>query len=350
MTLQALVLVLCLAATYAASWLLTWFALLYARRSRLLDVPNERSSHDLPTPRGGGIGMVLTWLVAMAALAWWELLPLPWITAWAGGGALVAAAGWRDDHRSVHPGLRLLIQVVAASWAVLWLGGLPEINLGPASLKLGAGGTVLAVLGIVWLTNLYNFMDGIDGLAASQAVGTSLAASCLAWAAGAENLAIACLSLGAVSAGFLSWNWPPAKIFMGDVGSGWLGFGFGVLAVAGEHQGAVPLLVWVVLLSAFVWDATYTLLARVARGERWYNAHRNHAYQRAVQGGASHRTVTESVMALNLFCFWPAAWLAARAPDLMPGVLMGTALASVALWWSIRRWETRKRKHRAAVS
>jgi glycosyltransferase WbpL len=337
------VLALFLAVTFAAAWGLTWLALLYARRSELLDFPNERSSHDTPTPRGGGIGMVVAWLAALTVLAASDLIPLRWAVAWIGGGTLVAAVGWQDDHRGVHPAVRLLVQGTGACWAVLWIGGLPDLDLGPIRLSLGTAGAPLAVLGIVWLTNLYNFMDGIDGLAASQAAGTSVVAGLLAWTAGAPGLAMTCLSLAAVSAGFLLWNWPPARIFMGDVGSGWLGFSFGVLALAGERSATVPIVVWIVLLSVFVWDATYTLLARVARRERWYNSHRAHAYQRAVQGGISHRGVTVSVLVLNCFWFWPAAWVAARDAVLMPAVLVGTALSGAVLWGGIRRWELRKR-------
>ncbi len=337
-------LALLLATTLAVAWLLTWLALVYARRALLLDIPNERSSHRAPTPRGGGVAMVLAWVAAVTTLWMWGLIPHPWLVAWIVGGLAVAAVGWRDDHRSVGPATRLLVHTAAASWAVLWMGGLPQIDLGLATVSLGPIGALLPVLGIVWLTNLYNFMDGIDGLAATQAVGTSAVAGAILWAAGADALAAACLVMAAASAGFLFWNWPPAKVFMGDVGSGWLGFSFGTLIIAGEQTGALPAAVWVVLLSVFIWDATFTLLARITRGERWYNAHRCHAYQRAVEGGMSHLGVTMAVLMLDIFWFWPAACLAWAEPALLPGVLAATMLSCAGLWRGIQRWEQRKKQ------
>ena len=266
-----------LAVIFLTTWLLTGWVYVYARR-HLLDVPNERSLHAVPTPRGGGLAIVLTWSVLVTLLTLAGLIPLPWSLAWLGGGLLVAGIGSVDDHRSVAARWRLLVHFGAAVWAVFWLGGLPSLQVGPWSLPLGPMGAPLAVVALVWLTNLYNFMDGIDGLAGAEALTVAAVAGMLLWWSGAPALALCCWALAAGSAGFLRWNWPPAKIFMGDVGSGWLGFTLGLLALVGERSGVLPALVWLILLSVFVWDATFTLLQRVWRGQRWYNPHRAHAW------------------------------------------------------------------------
>jgi Fuc2NAc and GlcNAc transferase len=166
--------------------------------------------------------------------------------------------------------------------------------------QLGPIGGLLAVLGIVWATNLYNFMDGIDGIAGGQALCAGVFGGALLLLSGSAGLAAVAFLVAAATAGFLAWNWAPAKIFMGDVGSGFLGFSFGTLAVASENDGGVPLLLWVLLLGVFVVDATVTLLRRTLAGEVPYAAHRDHAYQRAVRSGWSHARVSGWVVAFNL--------------------------------------------------
>lgn len=331
-----------LAVMFVTTWLLTGWVYAYARR-RLLDVPNERSLHAVPTPRGGGLPIVLTWSVLVTLLTFVGLIPLPWSLAWLGGGVLVAGIGWVDDHRSVAAPWRLLVHFGAAAWAVFWLGGPPNLQVGPWFLPLGLLGVPLAVVALVWLTNLYNFMDGIDGLAGTETLTVTAVAGTLLWWSEAPALALSCWALASASAGFLSWNWPPAKIFMGDVGSGWLGFTLGTLALVGERSGTLPALVWLILLSVFVWDATFTLLQRVWRRQRWYNPHRAHAYQRAVQGGMSHRAVTLAVLALNLLVLGPAAALGWAQPRLMLGIVVLTVLTALLLWRKVQRWAPERR-------
>ncbi len=271
----------------------------FALRHALLDVPNERSAHSVPTPRGGGIAIAAAFFSSLALLLWWGVLPRAAGLALLGGGLLVATIGAWDDRRHVAPPWRLLAHVVAALWALFWLGqDLSVIN------------AALALLSMVWLTNLYNFMDGIDGLAGAQALCAALAGGVLLWLSDAQGLALASLALALSSAGFLVWNWPPAKIFMGDAGSGLLGYSFVVLALAGAQSGAMPAWIWLILLAPFVLDATLTLLRRMLRGERWYQAHATHLYQRMVQSGYSHKQVTLAVIILNVTLLWGlAAWL-----------------------------------------
>ncbi len=281
------------------SWLLASRVRLYAL-DRLLDIPNERSSHTAPTPRGGGLAIAVTVIggVLVAAVIRW----IPWDLALAlsGGGAMIAAVGWIDDHRSLSALTRFAVQFFSAAWAMFWLGGLPSLSIGSTVVNLGPAGLILGVVGIVWAINLYNFVDGIDGLAAGEAISTGVIGGAILLAMNQYGLAMVSLLIAAASAGFLPLNWAPAKLFMGDVGSGMLGYLFAVLAIASENAGAIPLLIWVLLLGAFVFDATVTLCRRIARGERWYHAHHSHAYQRMVQAGRSHAMVSSMILLINL--------------------------------------------------
>jgi Fuc2NAc and GlcNAc transferase len=281
------------------SWWLTGVVRRYALARSVLDLPNERSSHVVPTPRGGGLAIALVGLGGVAASWGVGMLLTDVAAALVGGGTAIAAIGWADDRLDLPASWRALVQLAAAAWAVWCLGGLPALSSGAASVSLGGAGSLLAVVGIVWCTNLYNFMDGIDGIAASQAVVAGLAGAGLLAATGLGGLALVPLLMAAGAAGFLVWNWSPAKIFMGDIGSSLLGYMFATIAVASENLGGLPVLGWSLLLGVFIVDATVTLVRRIVRGERWYAAHRSHAYQRLVQAGISHAGVTSRVIGIN---------------------------------------------------
>src|SRR3569832_137976 len=298
---------------FIASLLLTAVIRRYANRC-LLDVPNERSSHKTPTPRGGGLAIGIVFLAVVGLLGIFDMVPASLRIALIGGGALVAAIGWLDDHRHVAAGWRVLVHLASAVWAVYWLNGFPSFSLGHVQLYVSCVGHMLAILGIVWMINLYNFMDGIDGLAADEAVTVALVAAGLLWWGGAPDLALGAALLAAACGGFLWWNWPPAKIFMGDVGSGFLGYCFAVLMLASEKAQALPLTAWLILLAVFVLDATYTLTNHNTHKEKWYTAHRSHAYQRLIQLGHPHVRVTSAVMLVNLLVLAPIAWLVVRQP------------------------------------
>ena len=299
-----------IAAAALLSWLLASRVRLYAL-DKLVDIPNDRSSHSSPTPRGGGLAIVLTVLggIVLAGIMRWITSDLA--LALAGGGTMIAAVGWIDDHSDVQARIRFAVQVAAAAWAIFWLDGMPTLSVGLATVHLGILGTILGVLGIVWAINLYNFVDGIDGLAAGEAITTGTIGGLMLLATGNTGLALISLLIAAASAGFLPLNWAPAKLFMGDVGSGTLGYFFAVLSIASENAGAVPVLIWTLLLGAFVFDATVTLCRRVGNGERWYQAHHSHAYQRLVQAGRSHAQVSSMIFGINLVLALLAivAWL-----------------------------------------
>ena len=298
---------------FAGAWWLTGQVLRYALAKRLLDIPNERSSHSVATPRGGGAAIVVAMLATfpLAASRDW----LPWAHVWAvvGAGALVAAIGFADDRRHLGRRWRLLGHVAAAIWVLAWLGGLPPLHVFGIAADLGWIGHVLAAVYIVWLINLTNFMDGIDGLAATEAV---TVAGCGAWlfalAIPGDRQWIAPALLAAAAGGFLFWNWPPAKIFMGDSGSGFLGLALAALSLQAAWADPALFWSWVILLGVFVVDATVTLLRRALGREPFLNPHRTHAYQHATVRFGAHKPVTIAVAAINVFWLLPLAFLVAR--------------------------------------
>jgi Fuc2NAc and GlcNAc transferase len=288
----------------------------HALKKGILDIPNIRSSHKVATPRGGGLGFVIPFLFSIIILGFLDILSESISLALVGGGIIVAVLGWLDDKNGLTARVRAFFQFLAAIWAVFWLGGFPGLDLGFVNVHLLWFGSLLVVIGMVWMINLYNFMDGIDGIAGIEAISIAGAAGVLLFWNSNTGLVFVCGLLACSVAGFLIWNWPPAKIFMGDVGSGFLGFIFAVLAIASENSGALPLLVWLILLGVFIVDATATLIRRVLKGERWYEAHRTHVYQLAVQAGYSHKQVTLTVLGVNI-ALAAIAWLAVLFHDLL---------------------------------
>ncbi|MBS1875397.1 MAG: glycosyltransferase family 4 protein [Acidobacteria bacterium] len=279
-------------------------------------MPNGRSSHSVAVPRGGGASIVVVFLLAVLWLAQRGIMSGGVGAALVGGGLLIATVGMFDDYFGLSARLRLLIHFAAAAWALWQLDGVGPLHLGWITWDWGWGGQVVALVGLVWMTNLYNFMDGIDGIAGVESICASgLGALLLTWV-GLGGLATGTLVLTGASAGFLVWNWQPAKIFMGDVGSGFLGFVFGVLVIASARERPLLLWPWLILLSVFIVDSTLTLLRRLITGARWYEAHRSHAYQHAARCWSSHSTITLTIATVNtiwLFpfalgaCVWPAA-------------------------------------------
>jgi Fuc2NAc and GlcNAc transferase len=309
---------------------LTYAVLRRARASGLVDIPNARSSHRRPTPTGGGIAIVVAATTGLAALALKALLDAHLLAA-ACGGVIVAAAGLIDDRRRLSPHARLTVHVLAAVWALTLLGGMHVLQLGHSLWMPRAVGYVLGVLGVVWSINLFNFMDGIDGIAAAQAIFMTCAAALLGALAGTgEALVTANLVFGAACAGFVLWNWPPARIFMGDVGSGYIGYMLAVLALAEARSSALALWIWLTLGGVFFVDATVTLARRFLRGERVYEAHRSRAYQTLARRWQSHGRTTGGVTLVNVLWLLPCAWLESRSPQYAAAIAVA-ALAPLAV-------------------
>ena len=312
-------LLIALSFTVLAAWAATGVVRRHAIRVALLDIPNSRSSHAMPIARGGGLAIVLVYLAALLFLHLLGLLDAATVTALAGGGALIAAVGYLDDRKTLPASARFLVHVLTAAWVVAFLGGFADAFLRSFGLHGVLAGSTLAILALAWMTNLFNFMDGIDGIAASETVFICCAGAFIGWWHGADaGLTIAMLALAGATVGFLVWNWPPAKIFLGDVGSGFLGFSLAALGIAVSARGAMPIEVCVILGGVFLVDATCTLLRRMLRGDRWYEAHRTHAYQRLARRWNAHLPVTVVVIAVNVLWLFPWACAAAQFRALAP--------------------------------
>jgi len=305
---------LLLLTVFAAAWALTGALRRYAIRRSVIDIPNERSSHVVPTPRGGGLSVPVVFTLFLVLMFLSGQIEQELLIALGGGGAFVAAIGFWDDHADLSKTLRLTMQFAAAIWAVIWLGGAPTIPLGSQVVELGLPGVLISVISIVWMINLFNFMDGIDAIASIETITVSIAAATILLAAGNPSFSYVLLVLAAATMGFLIWNWPPAKIFMGDGGSSYIGFALAAGAIATSHAGGINLWSWLILLAVFVVDATVTLVVRMLRRERWYEAHRTHAYQHAARAVGSHLPVSLWTGAINLFWLFPLAWLASKRP------------------------------------
>jgi len=299
---------------FVASFSLTAALRCYALRRQLMDVPNARSSHRVPTPRGGGMAIVVTLALAIGALATFGLVADSLALAVLGSGLMVALIGFIDDHGHIAARWRLLGHFVAAGWALFWLGGLPAIPVFGWTLQSGWFAQLVALLFLVWMLNLYNFMDGIDGLASIQAlcvcVGGLFCYAAVADAGALPAGRVEWLMMAAV-AGFGCWNFPRARIFMGDAGSGFLGITLAVLAVHAAWIRPVLLWSWLILLGVFIVDATFTLLRRLLRGEAVYEAHRSHAYQSASRRVGRHVPVTLAVGLIDLGWLLPWALMVA---------------------------------------
>lgn len=317
------------------AWWLTGRLRDYALSRRVLDIPNPRSSHSVATPRGGGVAIVIATLVGLLASGFLGSVPWAHVLGLTGSGALVAAVGFIDDHRQIRRRWRLLAHFAAAGWLLWHLEGLPPLESRWFVLDAGWMGQAFALLYVVWVLNLTNFMDGIDGIAAVEVITVAfggillylvVSASASQWAA--------CLVLAAATLGFLPWNWPPAKIFMGDAGSGFLGVMLAALSVQAARTDPTLFWCWIILLGVFVVDATMTLTRRILRGERFHEAHRTHAYQHAAIRWRGHRPVTLAVAAINLSWLLPLALVVARhSLDGLVGVVVAYApLVALAVW------------------
>jgi Fuc2NAc and GlcNAc transferase len=314
-----------------AGYLLT-HVVLRSSSAGMLDVPNGRSLHTAPKPRGGGLSIVV--IATMGALghaaASGQGEPIAPLLA---GGLLIAAVGLRDDIRAMAIRYRLVVHALAAIIALGHYGWWRSIALpGDAMLELGWLGAVLTFLWITGMTNAYNFMDGIDGIAGGQALVGGLAWAALGTLTGSSQVALFGALIAGSSAGFLRLNWAPARIFMGDVGSTFLGYAFAVMPLvvaAGDARGP-----WIAVLVAgpIVFDATFTILRRIVRRENILRAHRSHLYQRLVVAGHAHASVSAVYMALALILSVLACviWIAPE-PGIPLALLFGVLL-STALW------------------
>jgi UDP-N-acetylmuramyl pentapeptide phosphotransferase/UDP-N-acetylglucosamine-1-phosphate transferase len=318
-----------LCATFLITTVLVRAAIFYAHRRGMLDQPGQRRSHKLATPRGGGIGPVVALLICLPG----TLLSSP--SAWSGSVvagldvafALVALVGWWDDHRPlpVLPRFGTQLLAVLIFSALLLATGLSWWWL---PLLLGAG---------TWSINLHNFMDGIDGLLAQQTIFVAAGMALMSWSLMQPALAIGAATLAVAAFGFWLFNRPPARIFMGDVGSGSIGlliFALGAMLWRLEHALIWPILI---LSSAFLLDATLTLLMRMLAGKRWYSPHREHLYQWTTRRGGTHGRTDAWYLGWNLLLVGPFTWLAFSHLNAALPITMVYYLGTAVLWLVLKR-------------
>lgn len=267
------------------SWFLTREFLKFGPSFGLQDIPNERSSHSVPTLRGGGVGFVGALLLFILAMTFSENLSFGFGVRLFIGCLLVAVVGWIDDRQGVRALYRLGIHFLAAGILVSYYGH---------SFIL-----LFFIVFVAWMVNLYNFMDGTDGIASVQGITVAGFSAIHAYLSLDYTLYAFYLTVALCIAGFLIFNWSPAKVFMGDVGSGFLGFLFAAMAVYAHEKNSISLIYSLLLMSVFLVDTGYTLIIRLMRRQKLSQAHRTHAYQKVVQKGVSHRQLAIGVTVFN---------------------------------------------------
>lgn len=298
-----------LAVVWLMTWSLTWCMRRYALAKQLLDIPNQRSAHVHPTPRGGGVAFVFVFIITMLCLIYSQKV------VWFGDmflmGALLitASVGFWDDKQSLPVHWRLLAQAIASGLALYGIGPIPGIVVFHWEISSGYGLTILALLYLIWMLNSYNFMDGIDGIASSEALFVCGGMGIIYWLTGYPMQMVVVLILAACMLGFLFWNFPPARIFMGDAGSGFLGLILGIFSLQSMAYNPSFIWSWLILLGVFIVDATLTITIRLIRKEHIAKAHNQHAYQHATRLFSSHLPVTLGACALNVVWLFPIALL-----------------------------------------
>lgn len=314
------------AIAFAAAALLAGWIVSRRPTRWLIDHPNERSLHEQPVSRAGGLAILLGLACGCTVVALYAP-PDPayvWVLA---GALLIAAVSFADDLAGIAPAVRVAFHLAASGCVVIAGLSVERIGLPWTSLNLGTvPGVAFTVLFVAWLVNLYNFMDGMDGFAGGMsAIGFS-ALALLCMLGDAIILAAACAVVSACTLGFLPYNFPPARIFMGDLGASLLGYLCAVTMLAAERLASIPLWVPVLAFSPFIVDASVTLVRRIVAGEAPWRAHRTHFYQRLVRLGWGHRKTVVRQYALMLAC----ACSAVAAPWLTPlgqGLLIGAWVA-----------------------
>ncbi|MFW2524755.1 MraY family glycosyltransferase [Aliarcobacter butzleri] len=277
------------------SFLLTYLIKNYMIKKSLVASVNERSSHTVPTPHGGGIAIAITWFIGLFYLYFIGQIENNLFYALL-FGAVISIVSFFDDIYELSPKLRLIIQAIVAIGGLYFLGGFETLTFGIFDIQNPIFTNIFAFFMIIWFINLYNFLDGINGYAGSEAIFLSLAGFILFGGNHFLVLAVAVL-------GFLYWNWNKAKIFMGDVGSTLLGYNVAIFTIYYANQEPTNFWIWIILFGVYWFDATLTLIRRKLNKERLSLAHKKHAYQRLTQAGWSHYKVTNYSIGLNILLF-----------------------------------------------
>lgn len=294
---------------FISSWLLTCGIKYAAVRFNMMDVPNGRSSHSMATPRGGGLSFIVVFLIGMIYFAHNQDMSKEALFSIIVPGFIIALVGFIDDLGHIPAKYRLMGHLVAGILALFFMHGAPSIHIYAWDIPTGFALNTLFVLYVAWMINLYNFMDGINGLAGIEAISVCFSMAFIYASLSQSQLVTQPLLLGAGVLGFFFWNFPNAKIFMGDAGSGFLGFTLSFLSILSIGHDSRFFFAWLILLGVFLVDSSYTLLFRLWRGDKIYQAHKSHAYQQAALKYSSHRYVTIAVLFINMIWLFPIACL-----------------------------------------
>tara|TARA_R110002033_G_scaffold135_1_gene1478 strand:- start:13575 stop:14537 length:963 start_codon:yes stop_codon:yes gene_type:complete len=280
---------------FSLSFILTYLIKEYAIKKSLIAHVNERSSHTTPTPHGGGIAIAITWFIGLIYLYFTKQIDQTLFYALL-FGIIISVVSFFDDLFELSAKLRLIVQSLVSLFGLYILGGLGSLDFGLFSIDNQIFTNIFAFFMIIWFINLYNFLDGIDGYAGSEALFLALAGFALFGGNHFLVLAVAVL-------GFLIWNWHKAKIFMGDVGSTLLGYNIAVFTIYYANEESTNFWIWIILFGVFWFDATLTLYRRKKNGEKLSQAHKKHAYQRLTQSGWSHSKVVIVSIFINILLF-----------------------------------------------
>ena len=295
---------------FILAFALTYFMRTYALKKNIIDNPNERSSHSIPTPRGGGVAVVISYLLALGLLIYSNDISMHIGVTIIAAGFIIALLGFLDDHGHINSMLRLAIHFMVAIGVVISLGGFAEVAI-LNGIQLDFFANIIAVLFLVWLLNLYNFMDGINGIASTEVITSTISMAIIYWVLNHIVDEKSLILLAACAFGFLLWNFPKAKIFMGDACSGFLGLILGIFALIALKVDIALFCAWLICLGVFIVDATFTLIRRVVTGHKMYDAHRSHTYQILSRHFNSHTPVTLAVAVINIFWLLPIAYFVA---------------------------------------
>jgi Fuc2NAc and GlcNAc transferase len=303
----------------------------YNNIPNLIDVPNSRSSHASPTLKGGGVVIMFTFIAFLMGLYYLDILSSKIYLDLVMCSCVIGLVGFMDDIKEVNPRIRLVIHFLTAAIGLYLLNGFKEVLFLGDTVNLGLLGNVLAMIYIVWFLNLYNFMDGIDGIASLQAITVCGAFAFINfWIFPSFDLWKVSLLFTSCILGFLYWNFPKAKIFLGDTGSGFIGFFFALFSIEASNNQPVLLWVFLILMSVFLVDATLTLFYRIYNNEVIFKAHSSHAYQKATTIFNSHILVTNFICLINLLWLFPMAFLVALG--LIQGIVgLGIAIFPLTL-------------------
>ena len=278
------------------SFTITYFVKNYYIKNALLDEINERSSHTIPTPHGGGIAIAITWFVGIGYLYAVDEIDTNLFYALL-VGIVISIVSFFDDIYDLSPKIRLMIQSTVSVLGISFLGGLDSLNFGFITVDNQIVTNIIAFIAVLWFINLYNFLDGINGYAGAEMLFLSLAAFIFF---GGNYFLVSAVAI----LGFLYWNWNQAKIFMGDVGSTLLGYNIAIFTIYYANIESTNLWIWIILFGLFWFDATLTLIRRKLNGEKLSLAHKKHAYQRLTQSGYSHLKVSSLAVLVNIFLFF----------------------------------------------